>query len=66
MSDDRRPLGLPEFSEPATDRPTAGERRPAPPADGSLFLPPADAEPAVPAPVRRPLAGGGLTFSSGA
>ncbi|MCP2311748.1 MULTISPECIES: hypothetical protein [Kitasatospora] len=64
MSDDRRPLGQPEFSEPATDLPTAGDRRPAPPMDRPLFLPPADGEPVAPAMARRPLSGGGPNFSS--
>ncbi|MEW1914717.1 hypothetical protein AB0442_41170 [Kitasatospora sp. NPDC085895] len=64
MKEDRRPLGLPEFSAPATDRPTGTGRRPLPPVDRALFLPPLAAEPPAPAPARRPLADGGLLFSS--
>ncbi|WP_078661602.1 hypothetical protein [Streptomyces sp. NRRL B-24484] len=66
MSDDRRPLGLPEFSAPATDRPEAADRRPLPPVDRALFLPPPGTEQPAPAPVRRTLADGGLTFSGAA
>ncbi|MEV6207308.1 hypothetical protein [Kitasatospora sp. NPDC051914] len=65
MSDDRRQLGLPEFSAPATDRPAAAGRRTLPPVGRALFLPPPATEPPAPAPARRPLADGGLTFSNG-
>jgi hypothetical protein len=64
VSIDRRPLGLPEFSAPAADRPTAGDRRRPPQVDRALFLPPPSTELPV-SPVRRQLAGGGLTFSDG-
>ncbi|MFC5645155.1 hypothetical protein [Kitasatospora cinereorecta] len=63
MSRDRRPLGLPEFSEPATDRP-ATDRRPLPPIDRALFLPPPATEPPTPTTARRPLTAGALPFSS--
>jgi hypothetical protein len=63
VSDDRRPLGLPAFSAPAVDRPEAGARRPLPPVDRALFAPPPATGPTGPAPTRRPLAEGGLTFS---
>jgi hypothetical protein len=57
-------LGLPEFSAPATDRPVTADRRSLPPVDRALFLPPPAADEPDPASVRRPLAEGGLTFSS--
>ncbi|WP_405435600.1 hypothetical protein OG373_02945 [Streptomyces avidinii] len=63
---DRRPLSLPVFSEPASDAPVpaqAGGRRLMPIEQGAYFRqPPGEPEPA-PAPARRPLAPGGLTFS---
>ncbi|WP_329295592.1 hypothetical protein [Streptomyces sp. NBC_01455] len=63
---DRRPLSLPAFSEPAPDAPVpaqAGRRRLMPVEQGAYFRqPPGEPEPA-PAPARRPLAPGGLTFS---
>ncbi|MFI1281989.1 hypothetical protein [Streptomyces sp. NPDC020858] len=63
---DRRPLSLPAFSEPASDAPVpaqAGGRRLMPVEQGADFRqPPGEPEPA-PAPARRPLAPGGLTFS---
>ncbi|OEJ21271.1 hypothetical protein BGM19_37355 [Streptomyces agglomeratus] len=63
---DRRPLSLPAFSEPASDAPVpaqAGGRRLMPVEQGADFRqPPRETEPA-PAPARRPLAPGGLTFS---
>ncbi|MDK1476936.1 hypothetical protein QNO07_26645 [Streptomyces sp. 549] len=61
---DRRPLSLPAFSEPVSDAPVpaqAGGRRLMPVEQGADFRQP-PAEPA-PAPARRPLAPGGLTFS---
>ncbi|MEV6205679.1 hypothetical protein [Kitasatospora sp. NPDC051914] len=64
MNDDRRPLGMPVFSASATDAVDAPDRRPLPPIDRALFLPPPASEPTVPAPGRRPLADGGLTFSA--
>lgn len=64
MNGDRRPLGLPEVSTPATDRPAATERRALPPVDRALYLPPPATEPPSPAPARRPLADGGVVFSS--
>ncbi|MEV7180325.1 hypothetical protein [Kitasatospora sp. NPDC093679] len=66
MNGDRRPLGLPEFSAPATDRPDPAERRPLLPVDRDLFLPPPSTEQPAPEPARRPLADGGLTFSGDA
>ncbi|MEV8099306.1 hypothetical protein [Kitasatospora sp. NPDC085879] len=66
MSDDRRPLGLPEFSALTTDRPQAADRRPLAPVDRTLFLPPPNTDQPDPTPARRPLADGGLTFSGGA
>ncbi|MEV8097107.1 hypothetical protein [Kitasatospora sp. NPDC085879] len=63
MNDDRRPLGLPVFSAPDTDAPVAPDRRPLPAVDRALFLPPPGQEP-EPAPERRPLSAGGLTFSA--
>lgn len=61
---DRRPLSLPAFSEPASDAPVpaqAGGRRLMPVEQGADFRqPPGEPEPA---PARRPLAPGGLTFS---
>ncbi|MCU7820714.1 hypothetical protein [Kitasatospora sp. DSM 101779] len=62
MTDDRRPLGLPVFSAPHTDAPAVPDRRPLPPIDRALFLPPPGQE-APAAADRRPLATGGLTFS---
>ncbi len=62
----RRSLSLPAFSEPATDAPAPGRpggRRLLPVEQGADFRqPPGEAEPA-PAPARRPLAAGGITFS---
>ncbi|MFF0142299.1 hypothetical protein ACFYRN_38380 [Streptomyces sp. NPDC005227] len=61
---DRRPLSLPAFC--ASDAPLpaqAGGRRLMPVEQGADFRqPPGELEPA-PAPARRPLAPGGLTFS---
>ncbi|MFG2718458.1 hypothetical protein ACGFW5_09180 [Streptomyces sp. NPDC048416] len=63
---DRRPLSLPVFSDPASGAPVpaqAGGRRPIPVEQGADFRqPPGETDPA-PAPARRPLAPGGLTFS---
>ncbi|MGW4229431.1 hypothetical protein ACWEF9_09095 [Streptomyces sp. NPDC004980] len=63
---DRRPLSLPAFFEPASDDPLpaqAGGRRLMPVEQGADFRqPPGEPEPA-PAPARRLLAPGGLTFS---
>lgn len=59
-----RPLSLPAFSEPASDAPVpaqAGGRRLMPVEQGADFRQPRG-EP-EPAPARRPLAPGGLTFS---
>ncbi|WP_354644567.1 hypothetical protein [Kitasatospora camelliae] len=63
MNEDRRPLGLPAFSASSVDRPITPGRRPVPTVDRALFLPPPSEEPSAPAPARRPLSGGGLTFS---
>ncbi|MGW2401805.1 hypothetical protein ACWCYY_35150 [Kitasatospora sp. NPDC001664] len=66
MTPDRRNLSLPAFSEPDTAAPVpaqAGGQRLLPVEQGADFRePPAESAP-VPAPVRRPLAAGGLTFS---
>ncbi|MED7947719.1 MULTISPECIES: hypothetical protein [unclassified Streptomyces] len=66
MNPDRRSLGLPAFSEPAADAPVPaqpGGRRLLPVEQGADFRqPPGEAVPA-PAPARRSLAAGGLTFS---
>ncbi|MFE7530325.1 hypothetical protein ACFU7Y_32110 [Kitasatospora sp. NPDC057542] len=62
---DRRTLAMP-FSEPATDAavPTqSGGHRLLPVEQGADFRQPRGETAAVPAPVRRPLAAGGLTFS---
>lgn len=63
---DRRPLSLPAFSKPVSDAPVpaqAGGRQLMPEEQGANFRqPPGETEPA-PAPARRPLAPGGLTFS---
>ncbi|WP_079008782.1 hypothetical protein [Streptomyces sp. XY431] len=62
---DRRPLALPAFSAPTTDAPLPsqpGGRR-LPVEQGADFRqPPGDTVPA-PAPARRRLSSGGLTFS---
>ncbi|QMU77182.1 hypothetical protein GXW83_17185 [Streptacidiphilus sp. PB12-B1b] len=61
---DRRPLGLPSFSEPAA--PVAATDRPlVPPVDRALFQAPPPDPSDRPAPARRALAAGGLTFSDG-
>ncbi|MER5865188.1 hypothetical protein [Kitasatospora sp. NPDC002040] len=64
MTLDRRPLGLPVFSEPATDDAVVGGPRPAP-VDRAVFLsPPAveyDDEPAYEEPLQQ---AGGMTFST--
>jgi hypothetical protein len=61
---DRRTLAMP-FSAPATDAPVpaqSGVRR-LPVEQGADFRQPPGETAAVPAPARRPLAAGGLTFS---
>ncbi|MFD9592061.1 hypothetical protein ACFWA9_04790 [Kitasatospora sp. NPDC059973] len=63
---DRRALSLPAFSEPAVDAPVSaqsGKRRLLPVEQGADFRQPPGETAAVPAPARRPLAAGGLTFS---
>ncbi|WP_329572789.1 hypothetical protein [Kitasatospora sp. NBC_01266] len=65
MTTDRRPLGLPTFSEPATDAPAASGDRcrlPAQPQGADFREPPSEEIPAPPV-VRRPLAVGGIAFS---
>ncbi|WP_407991777.1 hypothetical protein [Kitasatospora sp. CMC57] len=66
MTPDRRSLGLPAFSESATDAPapvpSSGHRLP-PVEQGADFRQPPGEEVAEPRPTRRPLAVGGLTFS---
>jgi hypothetical protein len=65
---DRRPLSLPALSQPTSDAPVpaqAGGRRLMPVERRATFRQPpgeTETEPA-PAPARRPLAPGGLTFS---
>ncbi|MFJ4672738.1 hypothetical protein [Kitasatospora purpeofusca] len=63
---DRRSLALPAFSATTTDAPLpaqSGGRRLLPVEQGADFRqPPAETAP-VPAPARRPLAAGGLSFS---
>jgi hypothetical protein len=63
---DRRSLSLPAFSESATNAPLpaqTGGRRQLPVKQGADFRQPPGETVAVLAPARRPLAGGGLTFS---
>ncbi|MBB4951904.1 hypothetical protein F4556_007558 [Kitasatospora gansuensis] len=63
---DRRSLSLPAFSEPATDASApaqVGGRRLLPVEQGADFRRPPGATAAAPAPARRPLTAGGLTFS---
>ncbi|MEU8512842.1 hypothetical protein AB0C76_14800 [Kitasatospora sp. NPDC048722] len=66
MTVTRRSLSLPAFSEPAVDAPVpaqSGVRRLLPVEQGADFRqPPGETAPA-PAPARRPLAPGSLTFS---
>jgi hypothetical protein len=66
MTPDRRSLGLPAFSEPATDTavpaPSSGRRLP-PVEAGADFRQPPGEEVQEPQSARRPLAVGGLTFS---
>ncbi|MFD4535611.1 hypothetical protein ACFWNL_18225 [Kitasatospora sp. NPDC058397] len=62
----RRPLSLPAFSEPAADVPLpapVGGRRLLPIEQVADFRQPPGEAAAVPAPARRRLAPGGLTFS---
>ncbi|MFJ8473525.1 hypothetical protein [Kitasatospora sp. NPDC094011] len=62
---DRRSLSLPAFSESATDSPLParpGVRR-LPVVQGAAFRQPPGGTAAVPAPARRRLSPGGLTFS---
>lgn len=70
MTTDRRPLGLPAFSEPATDVANApagsGDQRrlPAVPLEqGADFRQPPGEEVPTPRANRTPLAVGGMTFS---
>ncbi|KQV14513.1 MULTISPECIES: hypothetical protein [unclassified Kitasatospora] len=63
---DRRSLSLPAFSEPTADASVpfqAGGRRLLPVEQGADFRQPPGETAPVPAPARRPLAAGGLTFS---
>ncbi|MFJ9845843.1 hypothetical protein ACIRYZ_36455 [Kitasatospora sp. NPDC101155] len=63
---DRRPLALPAFSESATDAPLpaqSGGRRLLPVEQGADFRQPPGETVAGPAPARRRLSPGGLTFS---
>ncbi|MGW3044371.1 hypothetical protein ACWC9T_30985 [Kitasatospora sp. NPDC001159] len=62
---DRRPLAMPAFSATATDVPVpaqSGVRR-LPVEQGAAFRQPPGETVAVPAPARRRLSPGGLTFS---
>jgi hypothetical protein len=62
MTTERRPLGLPAFSQPLAPAVTPDRPRPLP-VDRAVFqAPPTDAV-RQPAPARRVLAPGGLTFS---
>ncbi|MEU9045296.1 MULTISPECIES: hypothetical protein [unclassified Kitasatospora] len=66
MTTDRPTLSLPAFSEPAIDAPVpawSDGRRPLPVEQGADFRQPPGETVPVPAPARRPLAVGGLTFS---
>ncbi|MFJ3221588.1 hypothetical protein ACIPLC_37450 [Kitasatospora sp. NPDC086801] len=66
MTPDRRSLGLSLFSEPVADAPVpaqSGGRRLLPVEQGADFRQPPGETVAEPAPVRRPLGAGGLTFS---
>ncbi|WP_030240318.1 hypothetical protein [Streptomyces sp. NRRL S-350] len=63
---DPRSLSLPAFSDPSADAPRpvqSGGHRPLPVEQGADFRQPPGETVAVPAPARRPLAPGGLTFS---
>jgi hypothetical protein len=61
----RRPLGLPEFSSPQTEEAEpAGVRRRLPVERGAQFLAAPAPETDTPAPARRALGRGGLTFSA--
>ncbi|TWF71539.1 hypothetical protein [Kitasatospora viridis] len=63
---DPRSISLPAFSDPAADAPLpaqSGERRLPPIEQGADFRQPPGETAAVPAPIQRPLAVGGLTFS---
>ncbi|MER6365753.1 hypothetical protein [Kitasatospora sp. NPDC001527] len=63
---DRRPLAMPAFSSDTADAPMLahlGGRRLLPVEQGADFRQPPGKTAAVPAPARRPLAAGGLTFS---
>ena len=59
---ERRPLGLPTFSQPLAPVP-APDRRRLPPVDRAVFQAPPTAVVEQPALARRVLAAGGLTFS---
>ncbi|MFC8451231.1 hypothetical protein [Kitasatospora sp. NPDC057223] len=66
MTPDRRSLGLPAFSEPATDVPTRVDGRSLPVEkleQGADFRQPPGEDIPVPRSAPRPLAVGGLTFS---
>ncbi|MFF7633220.1 hypothetical protein ACFZB9_08725 [Kitasatospora sp. NPDC008050] len=66
MTPDRRSLGLPAFSEPATEVSVPAQstgHRPEPLEQGADFREPPGEEAPVPSPVRRPTGTGGLTFS---
>ncbi|MFF7635062.1 hypothetical protein ACFZB9_18165 [Kitasatospora sp. NPDC008050] len=66
MTADRRSLGLPAFSEPATDIAVPAQsagRRPVPLEQGADFREPPSEEVPAPSPVRRPVDSGSLMFS---
>lgn len=66
MTPDRRSLGLPSFSEPATDNtpsPAHSGHRPLPVEQGADFRQPPGEEVPAPRPAQRPLSNSGLTFS---
>ncbi|MFE7193966.1 hypothetical protein [Kitasatospora sp. NPDC057541] len=63
---DRRPLAMPAFSSETAEAPVSahpGGRRLLPAEQGADFRQPPSETAAAPAPARRPLAAGGLTFS---
>ncbi|MDH6129290.1 hypothetical protein [Kitasatospora sp. GP82] len=66
MTPDRRSLGLPAFSEPATDAlvpAQSGGRQLLPVEQGADFRQPPGEDIPAPKPARRSLVAGGLTFS---
>ena len=66
MTGHRRPLGLPAFSQPATAPEPGPVRARLLPVDRAVFQAPPSDPVEQPAPGRRVLAAGGLTFSDAA